>query len=282
MDPIIIAIIIIVFVAIIIIGIVLFVVANKRKQTQKYKQIPADILTNIARIKEVQVFPKPFDPKSSKLAKKGSGENGDEYVNELYDIFTEFCKEQMLIDLNDKNADIMHKEELIKGNYNNVLDYLIRTEYSNIADYSTGETNPDPLERLTPMVEALGLHISKTPSYDDTDDYNYEWFGYGDDDITPPEFSIIYADLEEHKTTNSTYKTVIHDDKNLHVDIILDAREDGVYYRIDFADDNKKHYMQDELRKIIKFPIYLENQTNVIEVLQKIKDIWTGKLRDGE
>jgi hypothetical protein len=204
MDPIIVAIIIIVFVAIIIISIVLFVVVNKQTHKLKHKPIPSIILENVAKINDVQVIPGPLDRSEfSKSEKKGGGVLGDIYVNKLYDEFVDFCVAQMRVDLNDKRAETVHKKELIRGDnyakkykddayytnkyYNNVLNYLIRTEYS--------EDTPDPLVRLVDPIEKSGIYVSGSPLDDDVDRYNYDFNGYSE--ITPPCLYIIYTKLYE-------------------------------------------------------------------------------------
>jgi hypothetical protein len=280
MDPIIVAIIIIVFVAIIIIGIVLFVVVNKRK----HKHIPSIILENVAKINALRFIRK--SRKLSKPIKKGSGEydnintdignSSDEYVKELYDLYSDFYDEQMRVDLNDKRAETVHKRELIKGeeydndydeddddkydniHYNNVLNYLIITEYNT--------DNPDPLERLVPMIKKLGIHVASSPSYDYIDDEDFT--GYGD--YAPqPYLNIIYADLDEKQN----YK---HDKKNLYIGIKLVVYEGCVIYSIDFNENRKKYYIQEQIRCALKkeTPIYVKNQTRVLEILKDFKFIF--------
>jgi hypothetical protein len=254
---------------------VLFVVVNKQKQTQKrkHKPIPADILADLAKINDVQVIPGQFKrSESSELEKKGSGELGDIYVNKLYDEFVDFCVAQMRIDLNDKRAETVHKKELIRGDnyaakynddayytnkhYNNVLNYLIVTTYTT--------DDPDPLERLVPMIENLGIHVSDSPSLDYIDDESFQ--GY---DVTHPTLSIIYADFDDNKKYE-------HDNKNIYIDITLVICSYGVVYSIDFSDDDEKYYIQEQIRyeRNDQFPIYVENQTNVLLVLKTFKTVY--------
>ena len=264
MNPIDIAIIVIVFVAIIIIGITLFIVyKNKPKHNSKIAQ----------QFNALRVNPKPFRPNQNKKTNISGGDENDksdEYVTDLYNKYKKFYDKQMKIDLNDETTDKKHKYELMKQNYNNVLNYVIRTKYTNEGD------DFDPLERLAIKIKELGLFILNSPSYDDVDDYNYEFFGY--DVRKLPEVHVLYADLEDDK------QSPIDDNKNLNVEIILEVQEDArVLYKIDFSNnDEEQYYMQKTIKSFAVLPIYVANQSNVLKVLTLFNDIWTGKIREGE
>jgi hypothetical protein len=253
MDPIIVAIIIIVFVAIIIIGIVLFVVVNKRK----HKPIPADILADVAKINALRVVHKPF--KLSKIIgseKIGSSENGDDYVNKLYDKYIDFISEQVVGKTLTLETMNIHQKELEDENYNNVLNYVIRTEYNS-------ETDPDPLERLVPIIKKMGLYVSKSPSSDDTDEYDYDFYGYDSAQIHIPVLSIIYTDV-------GIDNMIIDNNSNIYIDITLELSDDGVEYAITPSDDHRQKIIHD----YFDFPIYIENQTDLLEAIKMFNNIW--------
>jgi hypothetical protein len=62
----------------------------------------------------------------------------------------------------------------------------------------------------------------------------------------------------------------------IYISIELVVCEYGVVYSIDFSNDDEKYYIQEQIRyeRNDQFPIYVENQTNVLFVLKTFKTVY--------